>query len=138
MLQKFSTILLAALLLESCGTMTRSRTTSVSFASFQQYPNMWISPNACPMTHTAIGHLNIDVSPAIGTPTNKGDGIYSQSYNALQFERISYDELLEMAVVEARARGANGISNLSVTEDRKPGETFATGYHVSGLLIRVE
>lgn len=138
MLRKTSIIILAALLLASCGALTRQRTVDVSFASFTAYPDMWISPNACPTQHTVLGHLSIDVFPAIQMPERSSDGIYSKNRNTLQFERIAYEDLLEMAVIEARARGANGISNLSITEDRQPGETYASAYHVSGLLIRQE
>jgi hypothetical protein len=137
MLQRLSTILLAALVLASCS-VTRERSTFVSFASYADYPDLWISPNACPMGHTAIGQLSIDVTPAIGPSQRTRDGIYTTTQSGPSFERIGYDELLRMAAAEARARGANGISNLSITEDRAAGATYATAYHVTGLLIRIE
>ena len=138
MVKKLFFVLLASLLVVSCGTLTRSRTTSVSFASFTDYPDMWISPNSCPMEHSVLGYLNIDVAPAILNPSRTGDGLYSKDRSTLQFERIAYDELLEMAVIEAKARKANGISNLSITEDRADGATYATGYHIKGLLSKFE
>lgn len=138
MIKKFLLVLFASMLLASCGTLTRNRTTSVSFASFTDYPDMWISPNSCPMQHDVLGYLNIDIVPAILNPSRSGDGVYSKDRTTLQFERISYSELLEMAVVEARARKANGISNLSITEDRADGASYASGYHIRGLLIVIE
>lgn len=130
--------ILAALLLAASCSVTRDRATLVTFASFSDYPDMWISPNDCPMAHTALGVLEIDIIPAIIVNKGNGDGIYSTQMNTASFERIYYDELLGIAVAEARARGANGISNLRITSNQREGETFATHYKVEGLLLRIE
>lgn len=64
------------------------------------------------------------------------DGIYSEAPSTVsRLERIYYDELLEIAVKEARARGANGISNLRITKEE---ENYDTSYKVEGLLLRIE
>ena len=136
MLKKYSVIIAAALLLASCS-ITRDRSTLVTFASYQDYPDMWISPNDCPMPHSSIGHLIIEVVPAILKPERSADGVYAKNINTPQYERIGYDELLEMAVVEARSRGANGISNFKIVTDKLQGGTI-TAYYVEGLLIRLE
>lgn len=130
MLQKISAILLASLILASCGTMNRERKTYVSFASYQAYPDMWISPNTCPMQHTVLGQLAIDIIPAVTKPEKTKDGVYLQNHNPMNVETIAYDELLEIAVAEARSRGANGISNLEIKHDAV--------YRVTGLLIKIE
>ena len=127
-------IAVISLVATSCS-VTRDRSTLVTFASFSDYPDMWISPNDCPMVHTALGVLEIDIIPAIIVNKGNGDGIYSTQRNTASFERIYYDELLEITVKEARARGANGISNLRIT--RKV-ETYDTSYKVEGLLLRIE
>lgn len=130
-------IAVISLVATSCS-VTRDRATLVTFASFSDYPDMWISPNDCPMVHTALGVLEIDIIPAIKR-YNPKDGIYANAPSTVsRFERIYYDELLEMAVKEARERGANGISNLRITSNQKEGETFATRYKVEGLLLRIE
>jgi len=134
------TILLAVLLVAaSCGTsLTRERRTEVSYADYTAYPDMWISPNPCAMPHKALGDLLIEVHPAIMHTNEKNQsGNYSSNYGVWTFERIDGSELLEMAVVEARARSANGISNLEITAQRS--ESGApTLYRISGLLIRIE
>lgn len=130
--------IIAALLLAASCSVSRDRATLVTFASFSDYPDMWISPNDCPMVHTALGVLEIDVIPAIKR-YNPKDGIYSNAPSTVsRFERIYYDELLGMAVKEARARGANGISNLSITSNKRDNEDYATYYKVEGLLLRIE
>lgn len=136
MLRKASALLLAALLLASCATLNRQRTVSVYFTSFDKYPDMWISPNTCTMPHKVLGNLTIEITPAIQPPQRSQDGVYSSNINTPQYERIGYDELLEMAVVEARARGANGISNIAVTTDKSDSTVYR--YYVSGLLLKIE
>ena len=85
--------ILAALLLAASCSVTRDRATLVTFASFSDYPDMWISPNDCPMVHTALGVLEIDVIPAIKR-YNPKDGIYSNAPSTVsRLEKIYYDEL---------------------------------------------
>lgn len=130
--------IIAALLLAASCSVTRDRSTLVTFASFSDYPDMWISPNDCPMAHTALGVLEIDITPAIKR-YNPKDGIYANAPSTVsRFERISYDELLGITVAEARARGANGISNLRISTTKSDGANFATGYRIEGLLLRIE
>lgn len=128
------TILLAVLLVAaSCGTsLTRERMTSVTFADFTAYPDMWISPNDCPQAHQALGQLSVTIIPAI-TPrerTTSRDAVYTTIGN-YKTEVIGGEELLGIAVSEARRRGANGISNLRVTKSDGV-------YEISGLLIKIE
>ncbi|MBQ6073509.1 MAG: hypothetical protein IJK90_06320 [Bacteroidales bacterium] len=129
------TILLAVLLVAaSCGTsLTRERMTAVSFADYTAYPDMWISPNDCPQAHKAIGQLSVTIIPAILPKDSNAsrDAIYT-NLGSVQYEKIGGDELLEIAVVEARARGANGISNLRI------GKAVTGEYEITGLLIRIE
>ena len=128
------TILLAVLLVAaSCGTsLTRERMTSVSFADFTAYPDMWISPNDCPQVHQALGQLSVKIVPAIIPRDSRSprDAVYT-NIGSVKQETIGGDELLEIAVAEARKRGANGISNLRVTN-------LDTHYEITGLLIRIE
>lgn len=136
MLQKLSTILLAALLLASCGALTHDRTTAVYYADFTQYPDLWISPNACTTPHDVLGEFSIEVYPGLVSKRGQSaDGVYTSSVNSLQIEKIGYNELLEMAVVEARARKADGISNLNITT-RRTTEGTVINYNVEGVLIR--
>ena len=116
---------------------TRDRSTYVLFTSFEKYQDMWISPNDCPMPHEVLGHLDIEVYPAILAPKSN-NGIYEKDFNTYQYERISYAELLDLAVEEARARGADGISNLSITSNRREGQDYATRYEATGLLLKMK
>ena len=124
--------LLAVLLLAASCSITRERMTAVSFADFTAYPDMWISPDNCTLQHHPLGSLSITIAPAILPARRSGDGIYNtQRASGPTLETIPYDELLAMVVTEARARGANGISNLRIM--RVDGN-----YEVSGLLVRIE
>ena len=135
----FAAVLLVA---ASCSTLQRQRTTIAYFADYTEYPDMWISPNACTMAHQAIGQIDIEVLPAIGH-TNKhankkdADGIYANNFGSFTTERITYRELLGLIVEEARKKGANGISNLEIRTERMQDGTPSL-YYISGLLIKVE
>lgn len=142
MLQKTVPFLLAALLLASCS-VTRPRVVDTRFADFSAYPDMWISTNDCPFEHQAVGLLNIYITPAIVEPARQPkpkDGIYDQNFTPRTYattEKLYYSDLLEYAVEQARARGANGISNFDV--DIKVSQTGTiTEYSVTALLIRIE
>ena len=124
--------ILAALLLAASCSITRERMTAVSFADFTAYPDMWISPDNCTLQHQPLGSLSITIAPAILPAKRSGDGIYNkQRASGPSFETIPYDELLAIAVTEARARDANGISNLRIVK-------VEGNYEVSGLLVRIE
>jgi len=133
-MKRFTTLLAVLLVAASCGTsLTRERMTAVSFADYTAYPDMWISPNDCPQAHKAIGQISITIVPAVSPKGSNAsrDAIYT-TIGGVQSETIGGDELLEIAVTEARARGANGISNLRIGKDA------AGVYEVTGLLIRIE
>lgn len=132
----------AVLVAASCSTLQRQRTTIAYFADYTEYPDMWISPNACTMAHQAIGQIDIEVLPAFGhtnkhTKKKETDGIYSNNIGSFTTERINYRELLGLIVEEARKKGANGISNLEIRTERMQDGT-PSRYYVSGLLIKVE
>lgn len=131
----FAAVLLVA---ASCSTLQRQRMTIAYFADYTEYPDMWISPNACTMAHQAIGQIDIEVLPAIGhTNKKETDGIYANNFGSFTTERINYRELLGLIVEEARKKGANGISNLEIRTERMQDGTPSI-YYVSGLLIKVE
>lgn len=128
--------LFAVLLLASCGTPARQRVVVYSFGDYRNYPDMWISPNPCTQPHQAIGDLAIDIAPAYRVDDD------NSSWPTYSYEKIGFDELMEMAVSKARSLGANGISNFSIKTDhdidKATGKSAITGYHVSGLLIKIE
>jgi hypothetical protein len=138
-MKRFILFAFVALMAASCASLTRERQTDVYYSDYTAFPDMWISPNVCSMQHKVLGDLLIEIQPAIGHTNSKisTDGIYSQNRGALRFERISGDELLAMAVAEARARGANGISNFKI-DVRRSDSGIVNAYIVSGLLIHVD
>ena len=118
----------------SCGPTARlERQVSVYFSDYRPYAEIgfFVSPNpynAGP--YESLGELLIEVEPA-KTVRASNDGIYIARY--FNIEKISSEELLDMAVAEALKRDANGIVNYKVTF---PSENVGNTYIVSGLCIR--
>lgn len=137
-MKRFSLLLAVLLVAASCGTMSRERHTVVYYYDYSLFPDMWISPNPCTLPHKALGDIMIEVYPGVEFTNKKGpDGIYTKDHGSFKKETIDGSELLGMAVAEAKARGADGISNLRITVDKS--ETGAILlYRISGLLICME
>lgn len=126
-------IVAAMALLSSCG--TQIRTTQVFFADFTKHPDMWISPNACPFDHQPLGMLNISITPGMVSAEStlgRGDSIYAAG-RSVELETLQYDELLDITVSAAKARGANGLSNLSITWNKTDGV-----YEISALCVLIQ
>ena len=152
-MRKFTIILTLALVLTSCA-VTRDRQVSTRFLDYRPYSEagFFISPDPYPGTFTSLGEFSITVTPAILSNSKAiskqksfDDGVYSkQSYGIVHMEEISSEELLEMAVQEARSVGANGIANfkcMAVYEtrsSRNSASSILSHYEISGLCISIE
>ena len=116
------------------------------FLDFQPYTaaGFFISPNPYTGQFSPVGEISITVQPALQRPAKqiKGeytDGLYAQGNNGnVVPEEIMAEELLEMAVKEAKAKGANGISNFQCRRvtDANPLEPYH--YEISGFAIKIQ
>jgi hypothetical protein len=147
-MKKLIIFALAAIVACSCSVLTHQRYVSTMFLDFQPYTEtgFFISPNPYTGEFSPVGEISITVQPAL-TPKAKiikgsgeyTDGLYAQKNNTnVVQEDISASELLELAVREAEARGANGISNFKCLAvfDADPVEPLH--YEISGFAIRIK
>jgi hypothetical protein len=131
-------LLITALCISSCFTLNpRDRREYVNYLDYQKYTSagFFLSPTDYPGKYEPLGYMQIDIHPEI-VETNE-DYIYSE----YAMREIPADELLESIVAKAIAKGANGISNLSIkritvtTYNKYATTTSLSHYEVSGLLI---
>ncbi len=135
--------LIATLLLCSCSVMTHQRYVATMFLDFQPYTEagFFISPNPYTGQFSPLGEISISIQPALQRKAKQvkgyNDGLYSNNSAPVVQEEISAEELLEMAVKEAKARGANGISNFKCSKvfDMDPIEKYH--YEISGFAIHI-
>ena len=78
------------------------------------------------------------VTPALKEFKYEGKEAYLGSY--YEYEKISYDELVSLAVQEAKNRGGDALVNFSITSTliESTGGTFAVGYKytIEGFCIK--
>lgn len=129
----------------SCGPATNlGRSVQVYFADYRPYSEsgFFISPDpysAGPFE--SLGELYIRVTPGRSEKGGKeslpknDDGIYSRpDGSSIVIEDIKYGELLDIAVSEATALGADGLADFKITppSSNVPGGT----YIITGLCIK--
>lgn len=138
----------AAIVASSCSVMTHQRYVSTMFLDFQPYTEsgFFISPNPYTGQFSPIGEINITVQPALqprariikGTGTYT-DGLYTQKANTnLVQEDIPAEELIDLAVREAKAKGANGISNFKCARVMGADPIEPVLYEISGFAIKIQ
>lgn len=146
-MKKLAILLSFATILPSCSTIRPiPRIINTSFADYRSYTQegFLISPNPYTAEFESLGEINIAVTPAItrdGTSANT-DSIYS-IIKPCEYEHIPYDELVAIAVKEAKARGADALVNFSITReviskaDRMyGGYIVGYAYNISGYCIK--
>ncbi len=100
-----------------------------------------ISPSPYTYDFESVGEINIIVTPAL---KQGGKVVWGETTNTgLYYENISTDELVEMAVKEAKSKGADALVNFSITlEDIRAVDSFKGGvapgyrYYVKGYCIK--
>lgn len=147
------TIILLSIIvcLTGCAVQNQTRVVSASFIDYRPYSQsgFFISPDPYPGKFSSLGELYIEVFPAIESsrPTYsiQQDGIYSNVSGtyARNQETIFSDELLEIAVDNARELGANGLADFDIRiiyrTDPKTGKRVDVDhYEISGLCIVIE
>lgn len=84
---------------------------------------MWLSPNPYTGPHEVVGYLTVKI-PDFGTINGPND---EKIIDLDSYELISRQKLLDKLCEEAVKRNANGISNITYSEN-----------HISGLLIIIK
>ena len=131
----------------SCSALTHQRYMSTLFLDFRPYTEsgFFISPDAYTGQFSPLGEISISIRPSVQKPAkqirgagNYQDGLYAMSNGVpVIVEEIPAEELLEIAVNEAKARGANGIANFKCARvpDADPTEKYH--YEISGFAIKI-
>lgn len=147
-MKKIFLLAVAAIVVCSCGVATHERYVTKMFLDFQPYSEagFFISPDSYTGKFSPIGEMNITVQPAVQPQTQRSrgkklfeDAVYFEVNGApVAVEVITAEELVEMAVKEARARGANGISNFKCTRVLDADTVEKYHYEISGFAIRID
>lgn len=142
-MKKIAIIIVAVLSIAGCSTMKETqRTILASFSDYRPYTieGFLISPTAYTYNFESVGEIDMIVEPAI--VKEKVENGYS-SYERLVYETIPYDELVKMAVDEAKAKGADALVNFSITKEKVSqtdtmygGYTYKYIYYVKGFCIK--
>ena len=113
-MKKFFIAIIAFATLTSCATMKPTqRVTLTQFSDYREYAKdgFLISPSPYTYDFESVGELNITITPAkVITETTS---LYSNAtINSLDYEKIEYEEMVDMAVM--MAVGLHG-SNTNIT-----------------------
>lgn len=139
------------LLLQSCSPKLMPRFVNTRFFDYRKYADegFFLSPDPYTGNFTPCGELNIVIIPADIklTPANtisknkpvggdKFDSYYSENNNfaVVVKEKISSDELLEIAVSKAKEVGVNGIANFNCSVFNN--NTSSIYYEIRGYAIK--
>lgn len=136
---------LIGLLCASCSTLQPSkRITLISFVDYRQYEagGFMISPDPYAKDFESLGEIDIIITPAIKEYPEEGQPFDSRG-KYLDYENISHNELVRMAVDEAKSKGADALVNFKIVStpisrhDSDTGETLH-GYehYISGYCIK--
>lgn len=124
------------MMLISCGAANQvaetQRQVYTSFSDFRKYSEegFLISPSPYTYNFESVGELEMTIYPAIEKKEHKYT--YSQdTYYRFEKETVDYNELVAMAVTEAKSKGADAIVNFAITVEYKTISYSAYGY-ISG------
>lgn len=132
-------LVIAAVLFVSCSTYSPlQKATYATFLDYRPYNSegFFLSPDPYSGDCEYLGELFIEVLPEQVVIKNGAYDLYDAIafYNGkwYGFERLSYAEILQTAVVRAASMGANGITSLKI-EKHNGSRPF---YTVTGLCIK--
>lgn len=144
-MKKLAIVLAAIFFLAGCAvTKPQERRVYTSFADYRAYSSdgFLISPSPYTYNFESVGELEISVYPAKVVQEVK----YSETYivNDIRNEAIDYNELVAIAVKEAKAKGADAIVNFAINVEytysyNKYGYTTAgniSKYIIKGFCIK--
>lgn len=129
----------------SCGVtiVPHDRIVLTSFADYTKYTEegFLISPTNYTADFESIGELHIEVKPALivrrQAPTYE-DGLKKTIYT---YEEIEFSELVDMAVNQAKEKGADAIVNFSINSvdnsiHSDNGVIYGRTYFIKGFCIK--
>lgn len=145
-MKKVFIIIAAALLFASCSTLRPTqRVSQTIFSDYRQYTEQGflISPNAYPGEFDAVGEINLIVTPALVKTEIQSLYAGGGTRMGIAYEKISYDELVAMAVKEAKGKGADALVNFAIdvqeissVDKMYGGYTTGYKYYVKGYCIK--
>jgi hypothetical protein len=126
------------LMLASCSTLKPTqRTVETYFSDYREYAKdgFLVSPCAYTYDFESVGELNIVITPAKVMVERPSSNYYNSAamINTLDYEVIPYSEMVDMAVKEAKSKGADAIVNFSITKEQTATEKY---YHINGFCIK--
>lgn len=129
----------------SCGVtiVPHDRIVLTSFADYTKYTEegFLISPTNYTADFESIGELHIEVKPALSVrrkaPTYDG----GSKKTIYMYEEIEFTELVDIAVKQAKERGADAIVNFSINSTDNSlytdnGVVYGRTYIIKGFCIR--
>lgn len=142
-MKRLAIMIAAFAVLTGCSSIKETqRTVLTSFSDYRHYTaeGFLISPSPYTYNFESVGEIDIVIEPAQVKETIKGQ--YS-NYTTLVYENIPYDELVKIAVDEAKSKGADALVNFSITKEKIShvnrmlgGYTYSYIYYVKGFCIK--
>lgn len=143
-MKRICILLLALISLSSCAALLtpyepQQKQTLATFLDFRPYTSegFFISPDSYTGEHEPLGQLIVEILPEQKEITESKRSKYDdvQYINGILYgyERISFSEVLEQAVLRAISMGADGIADLKIT---KVTNGYFVRYEATGLCIK--
>lgn len=142
-MRKILLIIASIALLTSCSTLKPTeRMAFTSFVDYRPYSEsgFLLTPQPYQGDYDSVGEISIYVVPAFLKLKEDFDYMSGEWYT-YKFETIKLEEIVELAVKEAIEKGADAVSNFSITSEkisRGNGRTYSRGdaYRVTGFCIK--
>ena len=140
-MKKLLIAIMALTTLASCATMKPTqRVTLTSFSDYREYAKdgFLISPSPYTYDFESVGELNIIITPA-KVITEKPSLYSNTTIKGLDYEKIEYEEMVEMAVKEAKSKGADALVNFTITKEYvrdTQGLVKEKYYNITGFCIK--
>ena len=146
-MRRILTLILAAIVVVSCGVATHTRVTETTFIDYRPYTSagFFLSPDPYSGAFDALGEVIVSVTPAIlpraqavrKTATTFSDGVYNNASttSAYVYEKVGAEDLLEDAVKVAKEMGANGLVDIDIQVVPTGDAVDPTVHVLTGLAI---
>lgn len=142
---KYLSALILSLIITGCAVMIPTeRTITKYFTDYREFSaeGFLITPNPYNQDCVSIGELEIIVTPAFKQYPEEGQA-YDSRGKYFDFEDIDYNDVVRIAVEEAKNMGADAITNFSIRQkeiskiDKLRGATaYGYEYRITGYCIK--